>query len=99
MKWQAQDGIKPIFGSGYGVGSVTQFMTYANLSETTNEDGSITRVSKTTARKNPVPAWVGKQLGMKSAEFSFVTTETAACVVRQMFRRPFPRTVIIGVLA
>ena len=40
MKWQAQDGIEPIFESGYGVGSVTQFTTYANLSWLGQKDDS-----------------------------------------------------------
>ena len=37
-------------------------MKFSILNETKNPDGTITRVSRTTANKNPIPSWVGKQV-------------------------------------
>ena len=37
-------------------------MKFSILSETKNPDGTVTRVSRTTANKNPIPSWVGKQV-------------------------------------
>jgi hypothetical protein len=51
-------------------------MKYEVISDVKNADGTVTRVSKNIANKSPLPSWVARQLGMKSDEFSFETTET-----------------------